>query len=52
MLSSSENTLAQSMSETGRPVKAGQCVRLIDIPADAGAGYRLFEDIKGYSEWC
>ena len=48
MLSSAENTLGQYMSETGRPVKAGQCVRLIDIPADAGAGFGLFEDLKGY----
>lgn len=46
MLSSAENTLGQYMNETGKPVKAGQCVRLIDIPADAGAGHGLFEDLK------
>ena len=48
MLSSAESNLAQFMNETGRPVKAGQQVRLIDIPANAGAGFGAFEDLKGF----
>ena len=49
MLSSAENTLAQYISETGRPVKAGQSVRLIDIPADPGSGFGLFENLHGFN---
>lgn len=50
ILSSAEKTLAQFMSEDGRRVNAGQTVRLVDIPADAGKGFGIYEDIKGYSE--
>ena len=49
MLSSAENTLSQYISETGKPIRAGQSVRLIDIPADPGAGLGLFEDLHGFS---
>lgn len=48
MLSSAENTLSQYISETGRPVKAGQSIRLVDIPADAGANLGLFENLYRY----
>lgn len=40
---------AKIQEETGRTVKAGQEVRLVDIPADAGKGMGLFEDLHGHS---
>ncbi|HZZ04324.1 DUF927 domain-containing protein [Paraburkholderia sp.] len=42
-LSAGEIGLAQHMREGGKRAKAGQEVRLVDIPADAGAGQGLFE---------
>ena len=49
-LSSGEVSLADKMAEDTRWRKAaaGQSVRLIDLPADAGAGYGLFEHLHGY----
>jgi uncharacterized protein (DUF927 family) len=37
------------MLEVGQRARAGQQVRLIDIPADAGAGYGIFENLHGFS---
>jgi uncharacterized protein (DUF927 family) len=48
ILSSGEISLADKMNETGRQARAGQEVRLVDIPADAGCGLGLFEDIHGF----
>ncbi|BCR03071.1 membrane protein [Desulfuromonas versatilis] len=45
ILSSGEITLAEHMSEGGKKTKAGQEVRLADIPADAGKGHGLFEEL-------
>jgi putative DNA primase/helicase len=42
-LSTGEVTLATKMGEAGRRAMAGQEVRLVNIPADAGAGMGLFE---------
>ncbi|MBB2165379.1 DUF927 domain-containing protein [Gluconacetobacter sp. 1b LMG 1731] len=42
-LSTGERTLADMNAEAGRATKAGQEVRFVDIPADAGAGSGLFE---------
>ena len=44
-LSTGEISLADKISEDGRgpKVKAGQEVRVLDIPADAGAGFGLFD---------
>ncbi len=47
ILSSGETTLADKMNATGKRAKAGQLVRIIDIPADADAGHGLFDDTKG-----
>jgi putative DNA primase/helicase len=49
-LSSGEIGLADKINEDGRGRKpaAGQQVRIVDIPADAGTGYGLFENIHGY----
>lgn len=44
-LSAGEIGLAQHMSEGGRKVKAGQQVRLVEIGADAGAGYGMFDTV-------
>jgi uncharacterized protein (DUF927 family) len=47
-LSSGEVTLADKVREDGRRrVTAGQAVRVVDVPADAGAGLGLFEDVHG-----
>jgi putative DNA primase/helicase len=46
-LSAGEISLAQHMREVGKKARAGQEVRLIDIPADAGAGFGIFEQLHG-----
>ncbi|MFT8440051.1 DUF927 domain-containing protein [Acetobacter fabarum] len=46
-LSTGEVTLATKMGEAGRRAMAGQEVRLVNIPADAGAGMGLFEALNG-----
>jgi len=46
-LSSGEISLADHMSESGGKVKAGQEVRMVDLPADAGAGLGCFENLHG-----
>lgn len=48
-ISSGEAGLAEHMAEAGKKPKAGQEIRLLDIPADAGKGLGLFEDIHGYA---
>lgn len=46
--STGEITLADKLAEDGKGrVKAGQAVRVVDIPADAGAGLGLFETLHG-----
>lgn len=49
-LSSGEMSLADKIAEEGRGrrVAAGQEVRIVDIPADAGAGHGLFETLHGF----
>lgn len=47
-LSSGEVGLAQHMSEGGKVARVGQEVRLIDLPADAGAGHGVFENLHGF----
>lgn len=44
-LSSGETSLAAHMQEASKRVKAGQEVRMIDIPADAGCGKGIFEKL-------
>jgi putative DNA primase/helicase len=50
LLSSGEIALADKIAEDGRGKKmtAGQQVRVVDVPADAGAGLGLFEDLHGF----
>ncbi len=47
-LSTGELSLADKMNEAGRKAKAGQEVRLVDLPADSGAGLGLFENLHGF----
>lgn len=44
-LSAGEIGLAQHMGEAGKQAKAGQELRLAEIPADAGAGLGVFEQL-------
>lgn len=49
-LSSGEMSIADKIAEggRGRRAAAGQTVRVVDIPADAGAGRGLFEELHGF----
>lgn len=46
-LSSGEESLEALTTGAGRTTKAGDEIRLADIPADAGAGYGLWENLHG-----
>lgn len=50
-LSTGEHSLGDKMSEDGRGRKsaAGQEIRVLDIPADAGASLGLFENLHGFA---
>lgn len=48
-LSTGEIGLAEKIGEGRKKAKAGQAVRMLEIPADAGRGMRLFEELHGYS---
>ncbi|AOJ09246.1 DUF927 domain-containing protein [Burkholderia mayonis] len=48
-LSSGEKTLASIMGEASKTANAGQDVRLATIPADAGRGYGIFEELHGFT---
>jgi putative DNA primase/helicase len=37
------------MKEAGKRARAGQEVRLLDVPADAKAGHGIFEDLHGHA---
>lgn len=47
ILSTGETSLADLAQEAGRRAKAGQEVRLVDVPADAGGGLGIFEELHG-----
>jgi len=48
-ISTGEISLADKMSEDGLTPRAGQEVRMLDIPADAGKGIGIFENLHGES---
>lgn len=48
-LSSGEAGLSEHMAEAKKKPKAGQEIRLLDIPADAGAGRGMFENLHQYA---
>ena len=47
-LSTGERRLSEIMAAAGKQIKGGQEARLVEIEADAGAGYKLFEDLHGH----
>ncbi|MEY4750397.1 MAG: hypothetical protein RIQ60_2611 [Pseudomonadota bacterium] len=47
-LSAGEIPLAQHMAEAGKRIRAGQELRMVDMPADAGAGLGLFETVHDH----
>lgn len=49
IISSGEVGLAEKIREEGGRARAGQEVRLVDIPADAGAGMGIFEELHGHA---
>jgi hypothetical protein len=49
-LSSGEIGLADHMREGGKRARPGQEVRLADLPADAGAGCGVFEELHGHGD--
>jgi uncharacterized protein (DUF927 family) len=46
-LSTGEITLAQKMGEAGKRAMAGLEVRLVNLPANAGAGWGIFQELHG-----
>ncbi len=48
-VSTGELSLAEKMNEAGQRARAGQETRLVDIPADAGTGLGLFEELHGFA---
>ncbi len=46
-LSAGEIGLAAHMAEGGKRTRAGQEIRMADIPAEAGAGHGIFEELHG-----
>jgi putative DNA primase/helicase len=47
-ISSGEKTLQQHVESAGERLYGGQSVRCVDIPANAGAGYGVFEELEFY----
>jgi putative DNA primase/helicase len=49
-LSTGEISIADKINEAGKKANAGIMARIADIPADAGCGLGIFEDIGGYKD--
>lgn len=47
-LSTGEVSLAEHVAAAGKRTRAGMEVRIVDIPADAGAGLGVFEALHGF----
>lgn len=47
-LSAGEIGLVEHMSEAGKRTRAGQELRMIDLPADAGTGCGIFEELHAF----
>lgn len=47
-LSAGEIPLAQHMAEAGKRIRAGQELRMVDLPADAGVGLGLFDTVHDH----
>jgi len=48
-LSTGEQSLSHVLRDAGMRTNAGQEIRLVEIPVDAGCGYGAFETIHGYA---
>jgi len=48
-LSAGEISLAEHMRQAGKKARTGQEIRMVDIPADAGQGFGIFEQLHQYS---
>ena len=48
--STGEVSLEEHANEAGKKIKAGQRVRIVDVPADAGKGHGLFENLHEFSD--
>ena len=48
-LSTGEISLADKIAESGKRARAGQSVRVVDIPADAGKGHGLFDTLHDFA---
>jgi putative DNA primase/helicase len=49
LLSTGESTLADAVAEGGKRIRAGQHVRILDIPADTRT-HGAFDDLHGYAD--
>ncbi|WP_218814170.1 DUF927 domain-containing protein [Rickettsiella endosymbiont of Dermanyssus gallinae] len=49
-LTSGELSLRAHLESAGQTIKAGQEIRSINISADAGEGYGIFEDLHGHKD--
>jgi putative DNA primase/helicase len=49
-LSAGEVTLVEHMAAAGKHAHAGQEIRMVDVPADAGKGKGLFEHLHGHPD--
>lgn len=47
-LSTGEISISDKMGEVGKKAQAGMLTRMVDIPADAGKGHRLFDTVHGF----
>lgn len=47
-LSSGEVSLEEHVKSANKKTRAGQEIRIVDLAADAGKGYGIFEDIHGF----
>lgn len=47
-ITTGEVSLAQHMGEAGKRPRAGQELRIVDVPADAGVGRGVFEELHGF----
>lgn len=50
MLSSGEIGLADHIASTGQKIHAGQTVRFIELPADAGKGFGMWDTLHGMAD--
>jgi uncharacterized protein (DUF927 family) len=48
--STGEVSLEEHANEVGKKIKAGQRVRIVDVPADAGKGHGLFENLHEFPD--